>query len=130
MADPMKVELVAADRVVWSGEATTVIARTTEGELGILANHAPMLGVLVEGAVEVQTDSDDHVTAVVDRGFLSVANNRISILAEHAQLSDEINLDEARRNLEHAQQAGDDEPDRDHEIRLAEAQIRVAERTR
>ncbi len=128
MAEPMTVELVAADRVVWSGEATTVIARTTEGELGILANHAPTLGVLVAGAVEVQTADDERLTAVVDRGFLSVANNRISILAEHAQLSDEIDVEQARRDLESAQQADADDDDRDHQIRLAETKIRVAER--
>ena len=56
MADtPLQVELVAADRVVWSGEATMVIARTVDGDVGILANHAPMLSVLVEGTVEVRT---------------------------------------------------------------------------
>ena len=70
MADtPLQVELVAADRVVWSGEATMVIARTVEGDVGILANHAPMLSVLVEGTVEVRTLEDEYWVAVVDAGF-------------------------------------------------------------
>ena len=130
MADPIKVELVAADRVVWSGEAATVIARTTEGDVGVLANHAPMLAVLVQGAVEVHTVEGESWSAVVDGGFLSVANNRISILSEHAQMSHEIDLEKARRDLERAKQAGADTPESEEEIRFAETQIRVGERAR
>ncbi len=130
MADPIQVELVAADRVVWSGEATTIIARTTDGDVGILANHAPMLAVLVQGAVEVHTVDDEYWSAVVDGGFLSVAHNRVSILSEHAQMSHEIDLEKAKRDLERAKQAGADVPESEEEIRLAEAKIRVAERAR
>ena len=62
MADALKVELVAADRTVWSGEATMVIARTTEGELGVLPGHAPLLGELAGGGVvTIRTDSGDDV---------------------------------------------------------------------
>jgi len=130
MADPIKVELVAADRVVWSGEAATVIARTTEGDVGVLANHAPMLAVLVQGAVEVHTVEGESWSAVVDGGFLSVASNRVSILSEHAQMSHEIDLEKARRDLEHAKQTGADTPESEEEIRFAETQIRVGERAR
>jgi F-type H+-transporting ATPase subunit epsilon len=130
MADPIKVELVAADRVVWSGEAATVIARTTEGDVGVLANHAPMLAVLVQGAVEVHTVEGEFWSAVVDGGFLSVANNRVSILSEHAQMSHEIDLEKARRDLERAKQTGADTPESEEEIRFAETQIRVGERAR
>jgi len=130
MADPIKVELVAADRVVWSGEAATVIARTTEGDVGVLANHAPMLAVLVQGAVEVHTVEGELWSAVVDGGFLSVANNRVSILSEHAQMSHEIDLEKARRDLERAKQTGADTPESEEEIRFAETQIRVGERAR
>ncbi len=130
MAEHLKVELVAADRVVWSGEAVTVIARTTDGDVGILANHAPMLAVLQESAVEVHTAADEYWSAVVDGGFLSVANNRVSILSEHAQMSHEIDLEKARRDLERAKQTGADTPESEEEIRFAETQIRVGERAR
>ena len=50
----VKVELVSAERRVWSGEATIVLARTAEGDLGIMANHAPLLGVLVNGVVSIK----------------------------------------------------------------------------
>ncbi len=130
MADDLHLELVAADRVVWSGEASLVVARTTDGEIGVLKNHAPMLAVLVPSPVEVVTLEDERLYAVVDGGFLSVANNRLSILSEHAQLSHEIDLEKARRDLERAKQAGADTPESEEEIRFAEAQIRVGERAR
>ena len=85
MPDQLQVELVSADRLVWSGEATMVIAKTAEGDIGILRNHAPVLSVMVEGAVEIQTEGDT-VVAAVDAGFLSVADDRVSILSEHAEL--------------------------------------------
>jgi F-type H+-transporting ATPase subunit epsilon len=130
MADDLQVELVSADRVVWSGEATLVVARTTDGEVGVLKNHAPLLSVLVQSAVEVVTLEDERLYAVVDGGFLSVANNRVSILAEHAQLSHEIDLAKARNDLEQAKQAGDDSPEAEEAIRFAEARISVAERAK
>ena len=70
----MQVELVAADRLVWSGQATMVIARTTEGDVGILPNHAPMLSSIIEGVVDVQTVEGETWVAAVDAGFLSVAD--------------------------------------------------------
>ena len=83
--DSIRVELVAADRLVWSGEAKMVIARTTEGDVGILPNHAPMLSLMVDGVVDVQTTDGETWIAAVDAGFLSVAHNRVSVLSEHVQ---------------------------------------------
>ena len=105
--DLLHVELVAADRLVWSGEAKMVIARTTEGDVGILPNHAPMLSLMVDGVVDVQTPEGETWVAAVDAGFLSVANNRISILSEHAEMSHEIDLEKARADLERAKSAGE-----------------------
>ena len=67
--DTLRVELVAADRLVWSGEATMVIARTTEGDVGILPNHAPMLSLMVDGVVDVQTTDGETWIAAVDAGL-------------------------------------------------------------
>jgi len=125
----LHVELVAADRVVWSGEATMVIARTTEGEVGVLANHAPLMSVMVPGVVEVRGEGGDTVRAAVDSGFLSVAANRVSILAEQAALAADIDAAQARQALE-AAQAGDlDDDDAVTELRRAEAWVRASERT-
>ncbi len=121
--DSLRVELVAPDRLVWSGEASFVLARTADGEIGILRNHAPVLSVLNPGAVVIQDDGGDTKVAAVDGGFLSVADNRVSILSEHAETADEIDLVSARRDVE---QAGDgDEDDDDAARRLAWAQARV-----
>ncbi|MDQ6642536.1 MAG: F0F1 ATP synthase subunit epsilon [Actinomycetota bacterium] len=128
MADQLQVELVSADRLVWSGEATMVIAKTAEGDIGILRNHAPVLSVMVEGAVEIQTDGDT-VVAAVDAGFLSMANNRVSILTEHAELSDDIDVEAARAELEKHQGADEDDEEAAAAVRRAEARIRAAEKS-
>ena len=119
----LHVELVAADRLVWSGEATMVIARTTEGDLGILPGHAPVLSVIIEGVVDVQTEDGQTWVAAVDAGFLSVANNRVSILSEHAEMSHEIDLEKARQDLERAKASGENDDAAAEAVRRAEARI-------
>ena len=81
----LQVELVAADRKVWEGEAEMVQARTIDGELGILPGHSPLLGVLVEGEVRIKTGGNDAV-ATVDGGFLSVDRDKV-IVAEAVDAS-------------------------------------------
>ena len=127
--DLMQVELVAADRLVWSGEATMVIARTTEGDVGILPNHAPVLSLMVDGIVDVRTAEGETWVAAVDAGVLSVAQNRISILSEHAEMSHEINLEKARADLERCKQAGEllNDAEEAAERAWAEARIRAVE---
>lgn len=124
MADSLQIELVAADRVVWSGQASMVIARTVEGDLGVLPNHAPLLSVLVPGVVEITPTEGAPFKAAVEEGFLSVANNRVSILSEDAFLANEINLEAARADLATAESADDDAA-----ARRAEARIRAVEKT-
>ena len=92
MADPLAVELVAADRTVWTGEAAMVVTRTADGDVGILPHHAPLLGTLADGAVQIRQESGEEVVAVVHGGFLSVADNRVGILAEEAALAQDIEL--------------------------------------
>ena len=68
----LRVALVVPDRELWSGEARTVIAKTTEGDIGILTGHSPVFGVLAEGSlVEILNDDADPVRAAVSGGFLS-----------------------------------------------------------
>jgi F-type H+-transporting ATPase subunit epsilon len=127
----MQVELVAADRLVWSGEATRVIARTTEGDVGVLPNHAPMLAVMVDGIVDVTTSDGETWVAAVNTGFLSVAGNRISILSEQAQMTHEIDLERARQDLQRAESSGENSDDASEAAARAwaEARIRAAERS-
>ena len=91
--------LVIPDRELWSGEARIVIAKTTEGDIGVLTGHSPVFGILTEGSlVEIFTE-DSSVKAAVSGGFLSVADDRVSILAAQAQLGGEVNVEEARQEL-------------------------------
>ena len=128
MADALHVELVAADRTVWSGEATMVIARTVEGEVGILKDHTPILSLLTDATVEITGEGGELVVAVVDGGFISVAHNRVSILSERAVLAEDIQVDEARAELDEAQSLVGQDDDAEQRVRRAEARIRAVER--
>ena len=78
----LNVALVSPTQQVWSGEATFVSARTTEGDLGVLPGHAPLFGVLVDGAVSIKGTDGSTQEFQVRGGFLSVSNDRVSILTE------------------------------------------------
>lgn len=96
----ISVELVAVERRLWSGTATMVVAQTTEGELGVLPGHEPLLGQLVEGGVvKIRTADGETVVAAVHGGFLSITGDGVSILAESAELAEEINVEQARAEL-------------------------------
>ncbi len=83
----LKVEMVAADRKVWEGEAKFVRARSVAGELGILPGHTPLLGILVEGDVSIDGLDGSRRTVTVDGGFLSVDSDVVTIVAEHVDAS-------------------------------------------
>lgn len=79
----LHVEVVAVEERVWSGEATILLARTTEGELAVLPGHTPLLGELVDpGEVRVRTVDQGELTWTVNGGFLSVTSEGVSVLAE------------------------------------------------
>lgn len=86
----LHVELVSVEREVWSGEASMVLARTTEGEIGILPGHAPLLGQLAEGFdVRISQDAGADIVVTVSGGFLSVTEQGVTILAESATTAGE-----------------------------------------
>ena len=80
----LRVEVVTPEKRVWSGEAKMVSARTLDGELGVLPDHAPLLGVLADGTVSIKAANGSTNDFVINGGFISVANNRVSILGESA----------------------------------------------
>ena len=122
----LQVELVAVERTLWSGEATMVIARTTEGELGILPHHAPLLGQLAEGGVvTIRTESGDDLIVAAHGGFLSVTDQGVSILAESAEISTEIDVERAREALRRSEDVLDD-PDAQAAARRAQGRLRAA----
>ncbi|MEZ0111319.1 F-type H+-transporting ATPase subunit epsilon [Catenulispora sp. EB89] len=128
----LNVSLVAADRKVWQGTADMVIARTTEGDTGVLPGHQPILSILAPSVVTIRGTEEGTMEVVVSGGFLSVARDDVSVLAESVLLPSEIDLASARdlaataRAAEDA--AGDDTAAREQaqaELRFAEAQLRV-----
>jgi F-type H+-transporting ATPase subunit epsilon len=122
----LQVELVAVERKIWSGEATMVIARTTEGELGVLPGHAPLLGELAGGGVvTIRTQSGEDVVVAAHGGFLSITERGVSILAETAEISTEIDVERAREALRRAESAGDD-PEAVDAARRAQSRLRAA----
>ena len=118
---PLQVQLIAADRPVWSGEATIVIARTVVGDIGVLPGHEPVLGELASGVVLIRTTDGEAISAAIHGGFISVENDKVSLLAEGAELATEIDVEQAKRILE----AGGDLDDA-AQLR-AETQLRAAE---
>jgi F-type H+-transporting ATPase subunit epsilon len=104
----MHVELVSVERSLWSGEANAVYARTTEGEIGILPGHAPLLGALAPGwVVRIDRVDEPELRVAVHGGFLSVRADGVSVLAELAELADEIDVARAREALSRSESESD-----------------------
>ena len=128
----MDVFLVTPEREMWSGETSIVIARGSEGELGIMAGHAPLLIQLGIGPLFIQTETE-RLAAAVDGGFLHVmsseGDSRVDILAEHAELAHEIDLQRAQQQLEDARrrlsESRDEEAREEAQVDLAKAETRI-----
>jgi F-type H+-transporting ATPase subunit epsilon len=122
----LNVSLVAVDRKIWSGTASMVVAKTLEGEIGILPNHEPVLALLADSPVRITTTEGQVISAAVHGGFFSVDSNHVSILAESAELGAEIDVERARLALERARAAGADTDDEIAAINRAETRLKVA----
>jgi F-type H+-transporting ATPase subunit epsilon len=129
----LHVELVVPDRGIWSGSARMVIAKTPDGDMGVLTGHPPVMSLLVEGSVvrilDPQTTGSDgpsgdqpELVMAVSGGFFSVSDNRVSILARNAELAAEIDVTAARGELEAAGADGDDSAG----AKFARARLRAA----
>lgn len=129
MAAPLEVRVVSADSVVWSGEADSVIAKTVEGDIGILAGHEPVLSLLAPGGVEVLLPGGRREVVAVDGGFISVAKDHVSVISEYARMGQGISVDQAERALAEARaklEAGEDDEETRKAFRRAEAQVSAA----
>ena len=130
MAAVLRVEVVAAGGITWEGDALSVIVRSTEGDLGVLPGHEPFLAALVPCAAEVLTADGNREVLVLDGGFISVADNRVSVLSQFAKVAEEIDLKAAEHELAAAEKrldAGElDDETRQHYLR-AQAQVRAAQ---
>ena len=116
----MQVELVSPERILYTGEAEMVICRTEDGEIAFLDNHAPFLGALGIGVVRVHVGGGRTISAAVHGGFVEVRDNRVIILSDVAELSDQIDTARAREAL--AKAGGDADARRRAEVRLEAAE--------
>jgi F-type H+-transporting ATPase subunit epsilon len=130
----VRVELVAPDGEVWSGRARMVIAKTLDGDIGILTGHPPVLGILAEGSLVRILDAEDagdqkEMLAAVSSGFLAVRDDRVSVLARQAQLGTQVDTTEARAQLDAALKAAEGQPPGEEEpaeVRYSRALLRAA----
>lgn len=133
----LHVELVVPDREIWSGSARMVVAKTLEGDLGVLTSHPPVLGILAEGSVvrildpETTGDSAEasaggELIAAVSSGFFSVADDRVSILARNAELGSNVDTAAARAELEASADASAAGGEESAEASYARARLRAA----
>ncbi|GAB2671860.1 F0F1 ATP synthase subunit epsilon [Nocardia goodfellowii] len=117
----MSVDLVALERRLWSGQASFVSAQTTEGQIGIMPGHEPLLGQLVEGGtVTIVPVEGERIVAAVHGGFFSVTANTVRVLAETAEFAGEVDVDAARKVLADAEASEEDRT-------VAQAQVRAVE---
>ena len=132
----VRVELVAPDGEIWSGMARMVIAKTLDGDIGILTGHPPVVGILADASLVRILDVEDgpaedqeEVRAAVSSGFLSVTDDRVSILVRQAELGSRVEVAAARARLDSAiSEAGQLPPGEQDtlEVRYSRALLRAA----
>jgi F-type H+-transporting ATPase subunit epsilon len=89
MAKAFQVDVVSPEATVWSGMATIVVARTPEGELGVMADHEPIMGALATGPVEIEAESGERTTIGVHGGFIQVLHNQVTLITDRAQVTED-----------------------------------------
>jgi F-type H+-transporting ATPase subunit epsilon len=130
----LQVELVVPDGELWSGNARMVIAKTLDGDIGILASHPAVLGILVPGSVVEIRDPEDAggaedsiVRAAVLNGFLSVHDDRVSILAREATLGNQVDRATVQSELDAALSEGGPGGDEESaEVKYSRALLRAS----
>ena len=121
----LEVAVVSAERLLWQGEAKSVVAKTPEGEIGILPGHEPVLALLLESPLRIEESDGNKMMVAVHGGFFSVDSNKVNVIAEVAELAEDIDLERAQAALSRAQGASDDEAD-GPALRRAETRLTVA----
>ncbi|HKY68619.1 MAG TPA: F0F1 ATP synthase subunit epsilon [Acidimicrobiales bacterium] len=122
---PLQVELVSPERILYSGEADMVIARTVGGgDIAFLPGHTPFVGALEIATVTLRTSGGDQLVAV-HGGFVEVSNDTVTILSDVAELSDQIDVGRAERARDEAERRDDDE-DGEASAALRRAHVRLA----
>ena len=99
---PMTLEIITAERQVYSDEVDMVIAPGFDGQLGILPTHAPLMTMLKPGELTIKKSGEEDLHVAVSGGFMEVLGNRVSVLADACERSDEINEERAEQAIQRA----------------------------
>ena len=116
----LKVALVSAERSIWEGTAKSVVAKTPDGDVGILPGHSPVLALLLDAPVRIETTEGTKVLVAVHGGFFSVDSDQVNVIAETAELAEEIDIERAK-----AAASGEDDPEA-QAAKRAETRLAVA----
>ncbi|MEJ6494310.1 MAG: F0F1 ATP synthase subunit epsilon [Actinomycetes bacterium] len=122
----LSVSVVAVDRSVWVGQAKSIVAKTPEGEIGILPGHEPVLSLLVNGVVRIEPIDGAKLAIAVHGGFVAMDSNEVRILAEVAELASDIDLPRAEAALARAKAAGEESPEAIAAVHRAETRVKAA----
>lgn len=124
----LTVAVVSAERAIWSGPATSIVAKTPEGEIGILPGHEPVLALLVESPLRIVEPDGRTMVVAVHGGFFSVDSDQVNVIAEVAELAEDIDVERAKAALERARAVVSDSDDTQAQaaVRRAETRIRAA----
>ncbi|MCQ2749616.1 MAG: F0F1 ATP synthase subunit epsilon [Clostridia bacterium] len=120
----LKLNIVTPNRSFYDGDASAVIVKTIDGEVGILPNHQPLVSVLDIGMIDIKNDSDIK-SATINMGFIQVVDNEVSIFTDSAEWPDEIDLDRAKAARERAEQRLKEKSD-DLDFKRAELALKRA----
>ncbi len=88
MPKAFKLDVVSPESIVWSGEATMLVTRTTEGEIGVLADHEPTMAALATGTTVIHPVDGDEVTVALHGGFLQIFRNEVTLLTDRAEIAE------------------------------------------
>jgi F-type H+-transporting ATPase subunit epsilon len=121
----LQVELVSPERILYSGEADMVIARTAGGDIAFLTGHAPFVGALGIGRVRIRQVDGTEEVAAVHGGFVEVKDNRVVILSDVAELASQIDVERAREAERRAEAQLRTEHDAEVEAALRRAHVRL-----
>ena len=122
MAASFSLSVVTPEKVFFDGETTQIIVRTTDGDIGVLANHTSLVADLPSGPLKVKQEDGSWRTAAISTGLLKVGGNKVSILANAVEWADEIDLEWAKRSEEDARRRLQEKQDK-HELDLAELKL-------
>jgi F-type H+-transporting ATPase subunit epsilon len=122
----LNVAVVSAERALWRGTAKSVVAKTPEGEMGIMPGHEPVLALLVESPLRIELEDGSRMLVAVHGGFFSVDSDNVNVIAGTAELAESINVERAKAALDRARAASGDDAEAASALRRAETRISVA----